>query len=95
MEGKCDATATCPAQGVCISAANVDGNVTILFRGFFRDDGGINLPVGGLFYLSPATAGAITGTLPSTTGNQVQILGNALIAQIGVVNPNLMLIEVP
>jgi hypothetical protein len=93
-KAKADTAANCPAQGVAVAAANADAPVTILFRGFFRDDGGVSLPVGGLIYLSPATAGGITGVLPSTTGNQVQILGYALTAQIRIVDMNLMLVEV-
>jgi len=93
-KAKADSATTAPAAGVAIAAADADAAVTILVWGFFRDDGGATLTVGGLMYLSGATAGLLTSTAPSTAGYQVQIIGLALAAQIRAVWPNLGLVEI-
>ena len=94
-KAKADSSTTCPADGVAVAAASANGAVAVLVNGFFRDDGGPTLTVGGLIYLSTATAGAITNTVPSTSGHQGQILGRALAAQIRHIKPSLILVEVP
>lgn len=50
--------------------------------------------IGGFVYADPATAGALTQTLPSQSGNQVQIVGVALSATQIDFDPQLVLVEV-
>lgn len=94
-KAKADSATTCPAYGVAVEAANADGLFWILVNGMYRDDGGATLAVGQIIYLSAATAGAITGTMPATSTNQVQHLGWAVTAQIRVININTVTAEVP
>jgi uncharacterized protein (TIGR02145 family) len=64
----------------------------ILLQGFISHDTWTWTP-GGLIYVSPDT-GALTQTIPSTSGQQVQIVGYATKSNTIFFNPNLMLIEI-
>jgi hypothetical protein len=79
---KADASATCaPKIGIVYDAtiaADAAGNITIK-RGT-RVAGFIGLTIGAKLYLSPETAGGYTQTCPSTVGQFVVILGEALSA---------------
>lgn len=69
-----------PARGLA-TAAYTNGNAaTIITRGPVRNDAW-NWTVGGPIFLS-ATAGALTQTAPSTTGDRVQDVGFALTADV-------------
>jgi hypothetical protein len=63
-----------------------------LFNGIARDDSW-TWTVGGLMYLSAATAGAMTQTAPSDTNNVIAILGVALSATTVFFNANLVQVE--
>jgi hypothetical protein len=65
------------AKGIAVSAASTDGLVAVLTEGVIRNDGWTWTTVGGFLYLS-ITAGGMTQTAPSTTGNAVQVVGYAL-----------------
>ena len=84
-------TSTYPSIGIALAAIEADATGDFLFYGFFRDDSYDNT-VGGNLYLS-ATAGAITQTAPTTTGDQVQVLGVATHADRIFLNPQLVLVE--
>lgn len=72
-------TNTHPADGIAL-AAGTDGNaLTVLTQGFVRDDTW-NWSAGPI-YLS-GTAGALTQTAPSTSGDKVQIVGKAISADV-------------
>ena len=71
---------TYPARGLA-TAAYVDTNpAVILTQGTVRNDAW-NWTIGGTIYLS-GTAGALTQTAPSTSGDKVQAVGYALTADI-------------
>ena len=55
---------------------------------------GWSFTAGNKIYLSPATAGAITDTIPSGTGDIVQILGVAISATTVLFSPNLTTVEI-
>lgn len=87
-------TATMPAIALCAMptlAEDVEG--TFLLQGFYRDDTW-NWTIGGLLYIDRTTAGALTQTAPSTTGDQVQVVGVAISADIIYFNPSLELVEI-
>lgn len=72
-----DAAGEFPARGIAV-AAGTDGNaLTVLVQGIVRNDGWAWATIGGPIYLSD-TAGGLTQTAPSTTGDAVQIVGWAM-----------------
>ena len=73
-------TGTYPARGLAV-AAGTDGNpLTVITEGVVRNDAWA-WTVGGQVYLS-GTAGALTQTAPSTTGDKLQLVGFALSADV-------------
>jgi len=74
---KADSATTIPAKGLCVETGT--GNRKVLIRGIVRNSGW-SFTKGQKIYVSAATAGAITATAPSSTGQQVQIIGTALSA---------------
>jgi hypothetical protein len=82
---KADADATLP----CVALQLVTGTGTkkILKRGYARDDSW-TWTVGQLLWVSAATAGLITSTKPSTTGNRVQCIGYAVSADVICFDPD-------
>ena len=87
-----DAIATMPVIGIAPAAISDTATGTILLQGFIRDDTW-NWTIGGILYAS-TTAGAMTQTAPSGTGDFVQALGVALTADVVYFNPSLTLVEV-
>lgn len=95
-KAQADSDTTCPAHGIAVAAADAEDPVTLLWMGCFRDDGGVEMTtIGGIIYLDPDTAGAMTPTMPSSTGEQVCHLGYALSAQVRMVMINSATAEVP
>ena len=88
-EADADATATMPCVGLALETGT--GNKKVLHQGYIRNDSWTWTP-GGLIFISPTT-GMLTQTRPSTTGQQVQIVGYATKSNTLFFNPNLMLIE--
>lgn len=71
-------TGTFPAEGIAVTSGT-DGNpLTVLFKGFVRNDAWAWTP-GGAIYLD-TTAGGLTQTAPSTSGDKVQRVGKAYTA---------------
>lgn len=89
-----DANAAATMPGVAIATGTIveDATGVFLLRGFMRDDTW-NWTVGGILYGS-ATAGGMTNTAPSGSGDQVQVIGVAVSADIIHFNPSLTLVEV-
>ena len=87
-----DAIATMPVIGIAPAAISDTATGTILLQGFIRDDTW-NWTIGGIMYAS-GTAGAMTQTAPSGSGDFVQALGIALSADVVYFNPSLTLVEV-
>lgn len=71
---------TYPARGLAVAAYSNTDPATILVHGTVRNDAW-NWTPGGTIYLS-ATAGGLTQTAPSTSGDKVQQVGFALSADI-------------
>jgi hypothetical protein len=93
-KAKGDAEATMPACDLAMGSISADG------IGNFALYGKVHLPAhglgssGSLLYVSAATAGLLTSTLPSTPTNQVQVVGQVINADDIFFMPNLILIEV-
>lgn len=66
-----------PAIGISVAACTDTNAAVILVKGVVRNEGWTGLTPGGAVYLS-TTAGGLTQTAPSTSGDAVQIIGWAL-----------------
>ncbi len=84
---KADATdaSTAPCSTMCMETLSADQTGEYLFRGFARDDSW-SWTIGALLYLSD-TAGELTETAPSGTGNVIQPIGIAQSATVVMMNP--------
>jgi hypothetical protein len=87
-----DAIGTMPVIGIAPAAITDTHTGTILLQGFIRDDDW-NWTLGGILYAS-GTAGAMTQTAPTGSGDFVQAVGIALSADVVYFNPALTLVEV-
>jgi len=87
-----DAATTMPGAGLAMEAKSADEDCKILLYGFFRDDSWA-WTVGGLLYVS-TTPGPPTQTAPSGTGDQVQVIGIAITADIILFAPSFELVEI-
>jgi len=83
IKGKANTSTDARVIGVCLS--NSGGNVTIAQIGTVSKSG---LTAGTTYYLSEATAGALTATAPSTSGNVVFQVGFAKSTTELVIMPN-------
>lgn len=77
---------TYPAVGVAITSGTSSNPLTIMVRGTVRNDAW-NWTPGGRIYLS-TTAGGLTQTAPSSSGDKVQDVGFALTADIAYLDFN-------
>ena len=88
-----DAAVTVPATHLCIATIAENDPGLFLVRGWAHDDSWA-FDVGLSVYLSKDTAGLITKTMPAkVTGNQVQVLGTALVADTIYWNPSPIVVE--
>lgn len=87
-----DAIATAPAIAMAIESGSDGSPNDWLFQGFVRDDSWA-WAVGGTIYLS-TTAGSMTQTAPSGSGDVVQVLGIATHADRMWFNPSLDTLEI-
>lgn len=88
---------TMPAIVVATETINTDAYGIFLLYGFVRYDGWAGWTIGhttGLLYVSRATAGLMTQTLPAIAGEQVQVLGSAIASKIILWNPSYELVEI-
>jgi len=88
-----DAATTMPCVAIALEAGS--GSKKVLLRGTIRDDSWA-WTVGataGLIFVD-VTAGALTQTAPSGTGDQVQVVGYALSATSMYFNPALVVVEI-
>jgi len=77
---------TYPAVGLAVAAYSSTNPAVVVYSGTVRNDAWSWTP-GGVIYLS-ATAGGLTQTAPSTSGDKVQQIGRALTADIILLNVN-------
>lgn len=87
-----DAAATMPASVLATEVINADANGYLLHQGYVRDDSW-NWTTGDLLYTS-ATVGDVTVTAPAGAGDQVQVVGYAVSADIMYFDPSWVLVEV-
>ena len=86
-------TTTMPSIALA-TCATTDGNpFEFLLLGFMRHDAWAWTP-GGPLYVSRETAGDLTQTLPAIAGEQVQVVGIAITADIIFFRPSLELVEI-
>jgi hypothetical protein len=86
-----DAVATMPGIAIALAGGAANASVSFLFYGFFRDDS-YAWTVGADIYAS-GTAGALTATAPSGSGDIVQIVASATHADRIFFNPSLVTVE--
>ena len=89
-EADADAVTTMPCVALALETGT--GIKDILLQGYIRNDSWAWSTIGGPVYVSPTT-GSLTQTIPTATGQQVQIVGYATTSNIIYFSPNLMLIE--
>lgn len=77
---------TYPAIGLAVAGASGGAGAVVLVRGVARNDSW-SWTVGTQIFLS-ATAGGLTQTAPSTSGDKVQVMGIAISADEMLVNPS-------
>jgi len=87
-----DTSTTMPIAGMAIATINADAAGEILINGIARDDTW-TWTVGGVIY-GGITAGALTQIAPTGSGDQVQVVGFAMTADIMLFNPSYNLIEI-
>ena len=87
-----DAAATMPCIAMALESGADGETKSVLLFGFVRDDTW-TWTVGGEIYAS-LTAGAMTQTKPSVTGDQVQIIGMATHADRMLFNPNSAMVKI-
>lgn len=90
---KADAASTSPGLYLAAEGGADTESKQVLRSGFIRDDSW-SWTVGGAIYLDASTAGAMTQTAPSGSGNQVQLLGFAISATVIDFRPQLITVEI-
>jgi hypothetical protein len=90
---KADASVIGTSSAIAMAMATISGDASgsFLFYGFARDDSWA-WTVGGLIFLS-LTAGGLTQTAPSATGEVIQVIGVATHADRMWMNPGLVQVE--
>ena len=84
-----------PVIGIAIETqSSVGYSVRVLTHGVYRDDGGFggNMTVGAEVY-APEALGTLTTTIPTTTGDLVQVMGVATGVRSVFFNPSMDVIE--
>lgn len=87
------AAATMPAIALATGSISENAAGEFLLQGFIRDDLWDWTP-GGLLYVSKSVGGALTQTLPAASGEQVQVVGVAITADIIYFSPSFELVEI-
>jgi len=92
-KAKGDAVATMPCVSLAIATITADNPGNFLQLGYARNDAWA-WTVGGLLYVDVTTGGTMTQTRPTTAGNQVQIVGYAVSADVIYFSSNFVFVEV-
>lgn len=85
---KADVSTTMPGLRIALQTKADGESCLMLVKGYIRDDSAFEF-AGAMVYVSKDTAGAMTSTAPSTTGNQLQRVGQAKSANILFFNPSI------
>jgi hypothetical protein len=85
---KANASTTMPGLRIALESKTDGQTCKMLVKGYIRDDTDFEF-AGSMVYVSAATAGAMTSTAPSTTGQQVQRVGVAKSADILFFDPSI------
>lgn len=88
-EADADAASTMPCTALALEAGT--GSKKVLLKGYIRNDSW-NWS-GGLIYVS-TVSGELTQTAPSGSGDQVQVVGYAVTADVMYFSPSLVLVEI-
>lgn len=89
------ALATIPIVALATGTISADADGTFLLFGFFREDSVFTFTVGDMLYASEDTAGALKNAAPTTTGEQVQVVGKCFPSiHIIYFNPSYELVEI-
>ncbi|MBA7582333.1 hypothetical protein ES708_24261 [subsurface metagenome] len=91
-----DAAATMPVIAIATAAISAEASGVFLLMGFVRKDAW-TWTIGGLLYADEGTGGTIGGmtqTAPAGTGDQVQVVGIGITADIILFNPSFELVEI-
>jgi len=91
-KAQANANTTLPAVAIALEAGT-GSNRLVLLLGYFKNTSWNNT-IGARAWLDTATAGAVTTTQPTTTGNQIQDLGHFETADTLFFNPNACILEV-
>ena len=83
-----DAVTSMPAVGICVSAGSDGSAVDVLVQGIMHDTSAFDTFTVGADIFVSATAGAVTATAPSGSGDTVQKVGVALHADMVYFNFN-------
>jgi len=87
-----DAASTMPVIALATAAISAAASGVLLLKGYVRDDTW-TWTVGGLIYAS-VTPGGLSQTAPSESGDQVQVVGVAITADIMYFDPSPVLVEI-
>jgi len=88
MKAKADVYATARCRRIALESKANGEACLMLVKGYIRDDSAFNFTTA-IVFLSITTAGATQSTVPSVAGNQVQIVGTAISADIMEFNPSM------
>jgi len=92
-KSKADSATTMPIKGIATALVAINTQGVFLIEGFIRKNAW-DWTIGAMLYASDITAGAITSTIPDTSGDQIQPVGMAITADIAWFRPDLVLAEV-
>lgn len=90
-------TATMPGKVLAMASISADASGKLLHLGYFRHDAWdftVGDGIANLLYVDKTTAGLVTQTAPAATGDQVQVIGYCVTADIIFFNPCLELVEI-
>tara|TARA_A100001515_G_scaffold144524_1_gene148844 strand:+ start:20809 stop:22722 length:1914 start_codon:yes stop_codon:yes gene_type:complete len=90
---RANADSTMPAIGIAIADIANSGTGKVLLSGFIHDADILDCTIGGEMYVSEDTAGALTKTLPASSGDRVQVVGVGLHADKMFFNPSYDIVE--
>jgi len=91
VDARANSATTMPCQAIALESGT--GTKKLLLLGPVRNDSW-NWTVGAPIYASDTTAGLFTQTIPAGSGDQVQIVGYALSADVIFFNPDYTIVEI-